>query len=115
MAAIIIPSSTSFGGLTNRNITTLLALNTGLERLKDAIASASAGYEGTPGTQFEANNMMAPSGYVPNNFGIAPNPATPGQRGTDYAYAVDVLTQAWATFWTAAEPSISQLDNGMTL
>lgn len=113
MAALIIPSQTSFGGMTNRTVSQLLALHTSMERLKDAMATASAGYEGVPGTQYEAANMMAPGNtYVQNNFGIVPDPTTPGAQGTNYEYAINTLTAAWTAFWTAAEASINQLDNG---
>jgi hypothetical protein len=40
---------------------------------------------------------------------------TPGVKGSDYAYAIGQLANAWATFWTAALPSIGQIDNGTTL
>ena len=112
MAAIIIPSSTSFGGLTNQLVGRMISTNTQLERLKDAIATASSGYTGVAGTQFEAGGMGGVGGYQQNNFGIVPDATTPGKNGTDYAYAVDILAQAWATFWAAAEASINQLDNG---
>lgn len=113
MAALIIPQSTSFGSMTNRTVSQLLALNTNMERLKDALATASSGYEGVLGTQYEAGNGMVPGNmYVPNNFGIVPDPATPGAQGTNYEYAVNTLATAWATFWTAAQASIEQLDNG---
>jgi len=111
MAALIIPQSTSFGSMTNQAVSRLLALNTMMERLKDALATASAGYVGVAGTQYEANNMMD-NMQVPNNFGIAPDPANPGQSGTDYEYAVNTLAGHWATFWAVAQPSIEQLDNG---
>jgi hypothetical protein len=112
MAALIIPSSTSFGGLTNQLVGRLISVNTNMERLQDAIATASSGYTGTAGTQFEAGSMGGMGGYQQNNFGVVPDAATPGKNGTDYAYAVDILAQAWATFWAAAEASINQLDNG---
>jgi hypothetical protein len=114
MAALIIPSQTSFGGLTNQVITRLLQTNGNIERLKDAIATASSGYTGTPGTQFEAQTMNAGMYMAPNNFGVQPrpDPEEAGANGTDYAYAVNILAEAWATFWAAAEPSINQLDNG---
>jgi hypothetical protein len=114
MAALIIPSTTPFGGMTNQTTSRLLSLNTTLERLKDAIATASAGYEGTPGTEFEAAPLgnYGPPLVLPNNFGVQANPDALGKNGTDYAYAIGVLTEAWATFWAAAEASIAQLDNG---
>jgi hypothetical protein len=114
MAALIIPSTTSFGVLTNQTVARLLSLNTSMERLKDAIATASSGYTGTPGTEVEAPVMAAGQPYVPpNNFGVVAAPDAPGENGTDYAYAVNTLAAAWATFWTAAQPSIEQLDNGV--
>lgn len=113
MAALIIPNHTPFGGMTNQAVGKLLGLNTTIGRLRDAIATASSGYTGTPGTEFESpstgTNMMAP-----NNFGVQPDPANPGANGTAYAYAVGVLTEQWALFWTAAEAAIDQLDNGGT-
>jgi len=113
MAALIIPQSTSFGGMTNRIVSQMLTMNTNMERLKDALATASAGFVGTPGTQYEAGNAMVPGNmYVPNNFGIVPDPAEAGKNGNDYEFAVNTLAAAWAAFWTAASASIEQLDNG---
>lgn len=111
MAAIIIPNGTTFGGMTNQMVSRIVSLNSTLLRLQEAIATASAGFEGTPGTQFEA----ASGGMMPmpqNNFGIAPDPDNPGKQGTDYAYAVGRLNESWAAFWTVAEPFVAQLDNG---
>ena len=68
MAALIIPSSTSFGGLTNQTVSRLIQINTSMERLKDAIATASAGYTGVAGTQFEAQSMMMPAPGGMNTF-----------------------------------------------
>src|SRR5580765_4388377 len=114
MAAIIIPNGTTFGGMTNQAVSRLVSLNSTMLRLQEAIATASAGFEGTAGTQFEAPSPGA--GGMPvvaqNNFGIAPDPETPGKQGTDYAYAVGRLQEQWATFWAAAEPFVAQLDNG---
>jgi hypothetical protein len=115
MSALIIPNMTPFGSMTNQTTSRLLNLNTTIERLKDAIATASAGFTGTPGTQFEAAPMgVGAPATAPNNFGVTPDPENLGANGTDYAYAVGVLTEAWAAFWTAAEASINQLDNGGT-
>jgi hypothetical protein len=111
MAAIIIPNHTPFGSMTNQTTSRLLGLNTTMARLKEAIATASSGYVGTPGTEFEMP-VMGDNMGVQNNFGVQPDPETPGKQGTDYAYAVNVLAEAWAAFWTAAEASIQQLDNG---
>lgn len=110
MAEIIISNTAPFGSMTNQTTARLTSLNSTIPRLQEAIATASSGYEGTPGTQFETftGSNTAP----PNNFQVQADPATPGKKGTDYAYAVDVLAQAWAAFWTAAGPAIEQLDNG---
>jgi hypothetical protein len=114
MPALLIPSNTTFGSMTNQTVGRLLSLNTQMERLKDAIATAASGYEGVEGTEYEAAsmgmNMMAQS----NNFGVVPDadPAAAGKNGKAYAYAVNVLTEHWATFWAAAEAAIGQLDNG---
>jgi hypothetical protein len=116
MAALIIPNMTPFGSMTNQATSRLINLNATIERLKDAIATASAGYTGTPGTQFEAAPMgVGAPPPAPNNFGVQPDPEALGENGTDYAYAVGVLTEQWALFWAAAEASINQLDNGGTL
>ena len=111
MTAVVINNQTSFGQMTNSAVSRLLSLNTTMERLKDAVATASSGYAGIPGTEFEAATG-APSHMTTNNFGVQPNPDEPGANGTDYAYAVNQLTAQWATFWTAAQPYVEQLDNG---
>jgi hypothetical protein len=112
MAAIVISNTASFGNMTNQMVSRLTSLNSTIPRLQEAIATASAGYDGVPGTQFETPTGMSNVG-VPNNFGVAGDPAEPGRKGTDYAYAVNVLATAWATFWEAAAASIEQLDNGV--
>jgi len=113
MAAIIIPNSTSFGAMTNQMVGRLASLDSTVKRLSEGIATASAGYEGVPGTQFEApsaSGLMTPvSGQ--NNFGIVPS-GTPGEQGESYRYAVDALKAQWDTFWAAAQPYIAALDNG---
>lgn len=113
MAALIIPNSTPFGSMTNQTTSRLLSLNTTIARLKDAIATAASGFEGTAGTQYEAGGMSMNS-FTPNNFGVAPDSADPGKNGTDYAYAVNQLVAQWETFWPLVEPYVSQLDNGGT-
>jgi hypothetical protein len=112
MTATIISNMATFGQMTNTSVSRLIGLNTTLLRLKEAVATASSGYDGVPGTQFEAPaGSMTPT-TSPNNFGVQPDPDEPGARGTDYAYAVNALTEQWQTFWTAAAPYIEQLDNG---
>lgn len=94
----------SYGQMTNQAIGRLISANTTLLRLNDAITTASAGYDGTPGTQFEST--------TPNNlFGVVPS-TIPGEQGAAYRYAMESLIAQWRTFWVAAQPYIEQLDNG---
>lgn len=97
----------SFGQTTALNVSKLLALQSSMERLHDAIATASAGYAGTPGTEFEVSATPG----VPNLFGVVPS-MTPGEQGAAFRFAADSLYAQWQTFWAAAEPFINQLDNG---
>lgn len=114
MAALIIapnaPSAT-FGTMTNQTVSRLIALQSTLERLQSAIATASSGYDGTPGTEFESGSGAI--GSIPNQnlFQVTPS-ETPGEQGSAYSYAMGRLHDEWVTFWTAAEPFIEQLDNG---
>lgn len=98
----------TFGALTNRMTSGMIQCNTQLERLNDAIATASAGYDGTPGTQFEVDPV---NGNDPNLFGIMAS-ATPGEQGQAYSYAIGRLHDLWAAFWLEASPFIEQIDNG---
>ena len=100
----------SYGQMTNQAIAKLVSLQTTMERLHDAISTASAGYEGTPGTEFEiSSNMM---GVQPANlFGVQAS-ATPGEQGSAYSYAIGRLHEEWVKFWALAEPFVEQLDNG---
>jgi hypothetical protein len=99
----------TFGQLTNQNISRLISLNTNIGRLFEAIATASSGYDGVPGTEFEIGNPTNTA--IQNLFGIQAS-TTPGEQGSAYSYAVGQLHTAWETFWTAAAPYIEQLDNG---
>src|SRR4029078_6337256 len=104
MAAIVIPNNTSFGGMTNQTISRLLQVNTAMERLKDALATASSGYTGAAGRPYEAVSMgMGP--FTPNNFGVVPDPATPGAQGTNYEYALKTLAGEWLSVWEGGEQS----------
>lgn len=112
MTAIIISTQGNYtwGQLTNRMTGAMVQCNTNIERLKEAIATASAGYEGTPGTQFEISSTMS---TVPNNlFGVVADPDEDGKHGQDYAYAMGRLHELWGTFWEQAKPFVQQLDNG---
>lgn len=114
MTALIIPNNTSYGAMTNQIVGRAVSLNTSILRLKEAIATASSGYEGTPGTEYEAAaaGNMRPS--PTNNFGVQPDPDNPGAQGQAYAYAVGQLAVVWNQFWADAEPYLAQLDNGTT-
>lgn len=112
MTTTIISNSVSYGQMTNQAMSKLIALNATLERLHDAITTASSGYTGEAGTEFEAPvSAMTPG--MPNLFGVQPS-ETPGEQGSAYSYAMGRLHEEWAKFWTAAEPFIEQLDNGTT-
>jgi len=103
MSALIISNTPPFGAMTNQSIAELHELNDAIARLSAAVATAASGYDGVPGTEYETDS----------NFGVLADATTPGKNGTDYAYAVGQLQSAWDTFWTAAKPSIEQLDNGV--
>jgi hypothetical protein len=105
MTATIISNTPPFGALTNKTVANLRAANDAITRLQEAVAVAASGYEGTPGTEYEGDGT---------NFGVLPSD-TPGDQGSAYAYAMGQLSNAWATFWDAALPSIQQIDNGVTL
>jgi hypothetical protein len=113
-ATIIATGNYPFGNMTTQTVSRLIATHTQIGRLRDAIATASAGYTGIAGTQFEALPATGNPNAATNLFGVVPDPAEPGRNGTDYAYAMNSLEAAWQTFWTAAEPFIEQLDNGGT-
>lgn len=111
MTATIIATNPqyTFGQLTNRMVGGMISANTNLERLSEAIATASAGYDGTPGTEFEVSNTMG--GGASNLFGVVASDV-PGQKGSDYSYAVGRLHELWSAFWDQAKPYVEQLDNG---
>jgi hypothetical protein len=102
MAAIIISNTPPFGLMCNQSVAGLHTTNDALLRLQEAVATAASGYDGVPGTEYETGS----------NFGVQPGDP-PGAKGSDYAFAVDTLVNAWKTFWEAALPSIQQLDNGV--
>lgn len=103
MTATIISNVPPFGAMTNQTMADLFVVNEAIRRLQEAVATAASGYDGVPGTEYETDS----------NFGVQPDATTPGAKGSDYAYAIGQLATAWATFWTAALPSIEQLDNGV--
>lgn len=114
MATTIISTQTqySFGAMTHQLISRLVSANTSMERLSEGIATASSGYNGTPGTQFEIDASSYTSQVPPNLFGVVASSEEPGKKGQDYSYAVLQLNQAWKNFWETARPYVEQLDNG---
>ena len=109
----------SYGQMTNQLVSRLISANGQLKRLSEAVATASAGYTGVDGTQFEIGNPVntaqpAVMVGVPNQnlFGVQAG-TEPGVQGQAYRYAIDNLNTAWATFWEAAAPYLEQLDNGV--
>lgn len=101
MTALVVNGSTPFGAISNAMVDNLHLVNDAMLRLQAAVAAAASGYTGTAGAEYETGT----------NFGVAPD-ATPGQQGASWAYAVNVLTGNWATFWAANIASITALDNG---
>lgn len=103
MTATVISNVAPFGAMTNDTIAALYTVAEAIVRLNEAVATAASGYNGTPGTEYEDGT----------NFGVAADPAEPGKKGSDYAYAVGQLNTTWGTFWTAAKAYVDQLDNGV--
>jgi hypothetical protein len=112
MTATIISNQTPFGTMTNQMVNRFIQLHGQITRLREAVATASAGYTGVEGTEFETASFGAMPPAPPNNFGVQPDPETPGAKGSDYRYAIDSLATAWDTFWPIARPFLEQLDNG---
>lgn len=112
MASLIISNNTSFGSMTNAVVGRAVSMQSSIQRLQEACATASSGYEGTPGTQFETPSGTINSLAQPNNFGVAADPDEPGKNGESYRYAVDQLKLEWDKFWSAAQPYLEALDNG---
>lgn len=104
MTATIISNTPPFGALTNQIVADLFAVNAAMIRLQAAVSNASSGWSGVSGAEYEG---------TATNFGVAPS-ATPGEKGSDYAYAVGNLGNQWTTFWNAAVGAIEALDNGVT-
>jgi hypothetical protein len=105
MTATVISNAAPFGAMTNNLVGGLFSADEVIARLNAAVATAASGFEGTAGTEYEDGT----------NFGVAADPASPGTKGNDYAYAIGELNTAWTTFWTAAKAYVEQLDNGVRL
>ena len=105
MTATVISNVAPFGSMTNSLTASLYTAGEAMERLNSAVATASSGYGGEPGTEFEDGT----------NFGVSADPNSPGTKGKDYAYAIGQLHAAWQTFWGSAQAYVEQLDNGVRL
>ena len=113
MSTTVISNVVPFGQMTNATISRLAMLNKTIPRLQSAIATASIGFTGIPGTQFEATPSISVPGPGANLFGVQPDPDQEGAQGLAYEFAVGRLAEIWDRFWTDAEPFIRQLDNGI--
>jgi hypothetical protein len=119
MTAIIISTmgNYTFGTMTLQAVSRLMSANAQMARLQDAIAQASNGYDGTPGTEFEmvvTGSSQVPMTTPPNLFGVMPSDV-PGENGLAYATAATGMCEAWVAFWAAAAPFLKELDNGGTV
>ena len=112
MVSLVIANTATFGQMTNSVVSRIAGVNTSLLRLNEAVATASAGFTGTPGTEFEQVPPSTMAVMVTNNFGVQPDGENPGVNGQAFADAVTALTVQWQAFWTAAAPYLKTLDNG---
>lgn len=101
MTAVVINGATPFGGMSNQMIENIWSVDDAITRLSAAVAVAASGYGGVAGTEYETGT----------NFGVAPN-SSPGEKGADFAFAINTLAGQWATFKAAALAAVEQLDNG---
>jgi len=87
MTATIISNTPPFGLMTNDMVANLHTVNEQMTRLQEAVATAASGYGGTAGTEYEGNAT---------NFGVLAS-ATPGEQGSNYAFALNTLANDWVT------------------
>lgn len=100
--SIIINSMPTFGAMTNNTVSQLFILNAAINRINAAVANASSGHSGAPGTEYEGPNTL---------FGVVPSD-TPGAQGQAFASAMVTIVENWNTFWDAAQGALDSLDNG---
>jgi hypothetical protein len=107
----------TFGVMTTRLVTSLIQANASVARVQAGMTTASNGFTGTAGTQYEISgsstgmgNPMAPI----NLFGVIADANNLGANGTAYETAMNTIETAWQTFWTAASGALQTLDNGST-
>ena len=101
MSSTIVDGSTPFGGMSNKMVEDIYAVDEAMKRLSAAVATAASGYAGTAGVEYETGS----------NFGVVPS-ATPGENGAAFAFALNTMKPFWDTFIAAAQASLNQLDNG---
>lgn len=101
MTTTIVNNATPFGAISNEMVVNIYAVDAAIKRIQAAAANAAAGYAGTAGTEFETGSI----------FGVSAS-GTPGEKGSDWQYAVNVIGGAWTTFMAAAQGAITALDNG---
>ena len=101
MSAIIVNGATPFGGMSNAAINKLVSAIDDIHRVRQAAAAAQSGAPDPAGAALETGS----------NFGVVPS-ATPGAKGADYAYALNVLDDALQALLTNNGGQITALDNG---
>ena len=101
MSATIVNGSTPFGALSNDAVSKLIYAIDTIHRVSLAAAMAQSGAPDPVGAALETGS----------NFGVVPN-ETPGAKGADYAYALNVLDGALQAFLAANSGAITTLDNG---
>jgi hypothetical protein len=106
----------TFGTMSTRLVTNLIAANASVARITAGMATASSGFTGTDGTQYEVSSSMPPNPMAPPNlFGVVTEANSPGANGMAYENAMNTIETAWQTFWTAASAALQTLDNGSTV
>jgi hypothetical protein len=105
----------TFGVMSTRLVTALIQANASIARITAGMATASSGFTGTAGTQYEigSNTPLNPQGPT-NLFGVIADANNLGANGVAYENAMNTIEAAWQTFWTDASAALQTLDNGST-
>jgi hypothetical protein len=99
--AVIVNGATPFGGMSNAAIGKLIEAIASIHRVRQAAVAAQSG----------APEPVAAALETGSNFGVVPS-ATPGEKGADYAYALNTLDDALQALLSANQGQITALDNG---
>ena len=99
--SVIVNGATPFGNISNASISMLIEAIADIHRVRLAAAMAQSGAPDPIGAALETGS----------NFGVVAS-VTPGEKGADYAYALNVLDDALQSFVTANQGAITTLDNG---